>query len=75
MNGFFNIFRNLYHQYQAGTYPEDEWMPWALEARQMMNTPGVQYFRKRTQTYEDLFLYLESLPEDSPQPLKLKPNS
>ena len=73
MNGFFNIFRNLYHQYLDGTFPETQWQTWALEARQLMKTPGVEYFRKRTQSYEDLFQYLEELPDDSQQPLSLSP--
>jgi len=71
MNGFFNIFRNLYHQFLDGTFPADQWESWALEARQMMETPGVEYFRTRTRTYEDLFSYLEQMPEDSPKPLAL----
>ena len=69
MNGFFNIYRNLYHQFLDGTYPEERWLPFAYEARQMMHTPGVDFFRSRTSTYEDLFGYLESLPEDGEQPL------
>lgn len=69
MNGFFNIFRNLYHQYLDGTFPEAQWQTWALEARQLMATPGGAYFRQRTRTYEDLFQYLESMPDDSPRPL------
>ena len=67
-NGFFNIFRNLYLQYLDGTFPEDQWCIWALEARQLMHTSGVAYFRQRTRTYEDLFEYLESMPDDSPKP-------
>jgi hypothetical protein len=55
MNGFFNVFRNLYHQYRDGTFPKEQWETWALEARQLMLTPGGAYFRTRTQTYEDLF--------------------
>ena len=72
MNGFFNIFRNLYHQYLDGTFPETQWHIWALEARQIMKTPGVQYFRERTKSYEDLFQYLEEMPDDSQQPLSLR---
>ncbi len=72
MNGFFNIFRNLYHQYLDGTFPADQWEIWALEARQMMQTPGVAYFRERTRTYEDLFEYLEQMPDTSPRPLALE---
>ena len=73
MNGFFNIFRNLYHQYLDGTFPEAQWQVWALEAKQLMKTPGVEYFRERTKSYEDLFQYLEGLPDESQQPLSLNP--
>ena len=72
MNGFFNIYRNLYLQYLDGTFPAEQWEVWAREARQMMETPGVAYFRKRTKTYEDLFEYLEQMPEDSFRPFNLK---
>lgn len=71
MNAFFNIYRNLYLQYLDGTFSEDQWNIWALEARQMMQTRGVRYFRKRTRTYEDLFTFLEEMPDSSPQPLSL----
>lgn len=54
------------------TFPADQWEIWALKARQMMQTPGVAYFRKRTKTYEDLFAYLEQMPESSPKPLALE---
>lgn len=72
MNGFFNIYRNLYLQFLDGTFPADQWEIWALEARQMMDTPGVGYFRQRTRTYEDLFSYLERMPKDSRRPLTLE---
>jgi hypothetical protein len=72
MNGFFNIYRNLFHQYLDGTFSDSQWETWALEARQMMMTPGVAHFRERTKTYEDLFSYLEKMPDDSPRPLTLK---
>ena len=71
LNGFFNIYRNLYHQYLDATFSQEHWEPWAREARQMMETPGVIAFRDFTKTYEDLFSYLEKMPDDTPKPLKL----
>lgn len=69
LNGFFNIYRNLYHQYLDGTYPEERWKVFAYEARELVSTKGVAFFRSRTKNYEDLFLYLEQLPAESPSPI------
>ena len=66
----FNIHRNLYHQYLDGTYPEAQWLPWAYESKQIMKSPGGEYFRAHTNTYEDLFGYLESL-QETDQPLNI----
>ena len=57
-----NIYRNLYHQYLDETFSESAWLPWAREAKQMMETPGGSAFRAHSKTYEDLFEYLSGLP-------------
>ncbi len=64
-----NIFRNLYYQFVEGTFPRDQWMVQAREARQLMNTPGIAYFRSVSSSFEPLFEYLEELPADEPNPL------
>ena len=57
----FNIYRNLYHQYLDGSYPESQWLPWAYEAKQMIETEGGKHFRSHTSTYDDLLEYLAGL--------------
>ena len=68
-----NVYRNLFHQYLDGTFPEARWRIWAREARQLLvELPGGAFFRSRTATYEDLFAYLETLPgDDAPLTLPL----
>ena len=66
----FNIHRNLYHQFLDGTYPEKEWLPWAYEAKQLMESKGGEYFRAHTSTYNDLFDYLTNL-SDATKPSSL----
>lgn len=58
-----NFYRNLFHQYQDGTYTEARWIPHAREAKQIMNTPGFAFVRDDvSSTYDDLYEYLETLP-------------
>lgn len=66
-----NIYRNLYHQFLDGTYPEEEWLPWAYEAKQIMESPGGQYLRTHSGTYDDLFEYLANL-SDANKPLNIE---
>lgn len=71
MASLMNIYRNLYHQFLDGTFPESKWRPWAMEAKQLMESPGGVHFRRVTMTYEDLFKYLEQQQFESGPPLDL----
>ena len=64
-----NIYRNLYYQYIDGTFPEDQWLVQAREAKQLMGTPGIAHFRSATSSYNVLFDYLANLPQDELRPL------
>ena len=63
-----NFYRNLYHQYIDGTYSKERWHSWEREVKQLMRTPGFTYLRTDvSKTYDDLFEYLEKLPNgDAP---------
>jgi hypothetical protein len=69
MASVMNIYRNLYHQYLDGTFPERSWVPWAREAKQLLESPGGAYFLSRSRTYEDLAAYLRTVAESQVRPL------
>lgn len=58
-----NVYRNLYHQFLGKSLPASYWNIHAKEAKQIFSTPGGGYFRQRAPSYEDLFQYLDELPE------------
>lgn len=67
-----NIYRNLYHQFVEGTFPETQWLVQAREAKQIIETPGGVHVRSVTASYNLLFEYLDGLPSNAPGPLTQK---
>lgn len=64
-----NIYRNLYYQFVEGTFPEQQWLVQAREAKQLITTPGGAHALSITASYNVLVEYLQGLPSDDAGPL------
>jgi hypothetical protein len=60
---YINIYENLYQQFLRGACPESYWVRYARELKQTLDTPGGRMFRAGNATYEDLYAYLDAMPE------------
>lgn len=61
---YVNIFENLYQQFLRGACPESYWVRYARELKQTLDTPGGRIFRARNTTYNDLYAYLDAMPDN-----------
>lgn len=60
---YVNIYENLYQQFLRGACPESYWVRYARELKQTLDTPGGQIFRASNTTYDDLYAYLDTMPD------------
>jgi len=60
---YVNIYENLYQQFLRGACPESYWVRYAREIKQTLDTPGGRIFRAANTTYDDLYAYLDAMPE------------
>ena len=58
-----NIWGNMYQQYLQGACPASYWLPYANQAKTALDTPGGKIFREGNTLNQQLFEYLDSLPE------------
>ena len=61
---YVNIFENLYQQFLRGACPESYWVRYARELKQTLDTPGGRIFRAGNTTYDDLYAYLDAMPDN-----------
>jgi hypothetical protein len=61
---YVNIYENLYQQFLRGACPESYWMRYARELKQTLETPGGRLFRELNSTYDDLYTYLDDMPDN-----------
>lgn len=66
MRVYVNIWENLYQQYLEGACPESYWLPYAQQARTVLDMPGGKTYRAGNTLNEGLFEYLDGLPVKSP---------
>jgi len=66
MRVYVNIWENMYRQYLEGACPESYWLPYAEQARTILDMPGGKIYRAGNTLTEGLFLYLDGLSIKSP---------
>ena len=59
---YMNLYQNLFDQYQQGTLPENVWKKHTNELKVLVTQPGMITFRRSDTYYEDLWSYLDTLP-------------
>ena len=60
---YMNLYQNLFDQYQQGTLPEIVWLKHTRELKVIVAQPGMIKFRESDTYYEDLWSYLDTLPD------------
>ena len=79
VRAYLNLYLTLYDQYRHGTCPEYLWHRHATELKTMTGTPGFQEFLQIDASFQELYDYVDSLPEgDTMQTglrLKIKPGT
>ena len=63
LRSYVNIYENLYQQFLRGACPESYWVRYARELKQTLDTPGGRIFRAGNTTYDDLYAYLDAMPD------------
>ena len=61
MRVYVNIWENMYQQYLEGACPESYWLPYAEQARTILDMPGGKIYRAGNTLNEGLFTYLDGL--------------
>lgn len=64
---YINIYENLYQQYQRGACPAPFWEKFARELKQSLDSPGGRRFRAANNSYEELYAYIDAMPENEAQ--------
>ena len=66
MRTYVNIWDNMYQQYLEGACPESYWLPYAKQAKTILETPGGKLYRSNNTLTEGLYSYLDKLSIESP---------
>jgi len=66
MRVYVNIWENMYQQYLEGACPESYWLPYAKQAKVVLDAPGGNLFKTLNTLNEGLFAYLDGLPLEKP---------
>jgi hypothetical protein len=62
MRSYVNIWENMYQQYLEGACPESYWLPYAKQAKSIIEMPGGKLYRTSNTLNAGLYSYLDGLP-------------
>ena len=62
MRSYVNVWENMYQQYLEGACSKSYWLPYAKQAKTILETPGGKLYRASNTLNEGLFSYFDELP-------------